>query len=170
MFSKQEFVRKASDKFVLVTIDFPNRGNQDPAQRRRNEALAKKFKVGAFPTLLLLDARGRPYAEAGMVMNVRGHAAQLLELRKKRVERDARFSEAGKLAGAEKADSLADALAELKLPTHYLNTFYGDVIAEIQKSSPENKSGLSKGGAAKAGGTETKKRFLKKGRWQRKRG
>ena len=79
-----------------------------------------------------------------MVMNVRGHAAQLLELRKKRVERDARFSEAGKLAGAEKADSLADALAELKLPTHYLNTFYGDVIAEIQKSSPEKKTGFSR--------------------------
>nr|MCU0781790.1 thioredoxin family protein [Akkermansiaceae bacterium] len=53
VFSKKEFVAKASEKFVLVEIDMP-RGDQETA--KKNEPTVRKFKVRGFPTIVLLDA------------------------------------------------------------------------------------------------------------------
>jgi thiol:disulfide interchange protein len=59
VFSKKEFVAKASEKFVLVEIDMP-RGDQETA--KKNEPTVRKFKVRGFPTIVLLDADGKEFS------------------------------------------------------------------------------------------------------------
>lgn len=56
VFSKDEFVQKASAKFVLVELDFP-RGNK--ALTEKNKPLAQKYKITGYPTAIVLDATGK---------------------------------------------------------------------------------------------------------------
>ena len=65
VFSKQEFLDYAGKKFVLVEIDFPRKEKLSDEQKKQNEALAKKFGVEGFPTIILTDAKGRKFATTG---------------------------------------------------------------------------------------------------------
>lgn len=58
VFSKKEFVAAASKDFILVELDFPN---GDPDLKKKNEPLAKKYKIEAFPTVILLDSDGKEF-------------------------------------------------------------------------------------------------------------
>lgn len=58
VFSKEEFLNKASENFVLVHLDFP-RGN--PELREKNMPLAQKYKIEGYPTIILLDAEGNEF-------------------------------------------------------------------------------------------------------------
>jgi thioredoxin-related protein len=65
VFSKPEFVDYAKTNIVLVQIDFPRKKKLSPAQQKANEALAQKFNVAGFPTLIILNAEGRKVGEMG---------------------------------------------------------------------------------------------------------
>jgi thioredoxin-related protein len=66
VFSKEAFVHEAEKKFVLVLIDFPNdTSGQSQALQAQNERLSKQFSVEFFPTILLADSSGKPYATTG---------------------------------------------------------------------------------------------------------
>lgn len=56
VFSKPEFIKKASTKYVLVELDFP-RGN--PELANKNKPLASKYEITGFPTIILMDAEGK---------------------------------------------------------------------------------------------------------------
>jgi protein disulfide-isomerase len=56
--TSKEFNEYAKDKFVLVLIDFPNSKPQSAEEKKANNTLAQKFKVVAFPTIVLLDSNG----------------------------------------------------------------------------------------------------------------
>jgi len=59
VYSKPEFVEKASEKFVLVKIDIP-RGDQDLAEKNRPYAL--KYRIEGFPMIVLLDSEGEEFS------------------------------------------------------------------------------------------------------------
>ena len=46
------------DSFVPVLVDFPQRDKLAPELQRTNLALAERFNVTHFPTLIVLDAQG----------------------------------------------------------------------------------------------------------------
>ncbi len=58
VFSKSEFVSKASENFILVHIDLP-RGNPELTEKNRPYAL--KYRIEGFPSVVLLDADGREF-------------------------------------------------------------------------------------------------------------
>lgn len=58
VFSKKEFLTKASKDFVLVHLDFPN---GDPELKKKNQPLAEKYKIEGFPTVILLDSDGKEF-------------------------------------------------------------------------------------------------------------
>lgn len=58
VFSKKEFVSEASKKYILVELDFP-RGNEELADK--NQPHADKYKVEAFPTVILFNAEGKEF-------------------------------------------------------------------------------------------------------------
>lgn len=59
VFSKDEFYKAASKKYVLVHIDFPK---SDEALSKRNEPLMERYKVEGYPTIILLDSEGKEFS------------------------------------------------------------------------------------------------------------
>lgn len=54
----REFVSFVRNKVVFVYLDYPQRKNQDPRQKKQNRELLKKYNVESFPTFLLLSSSG----------------------------------------------------------------------------------------------------------------
>ena len=54
-----EFREFAAGKFVLMEVDLPMKEGMNPELRRRNEEIAKRYGVGGFPTVMVLDPQGR---------------------------------------------------------------------------------------------------------------
>ena len=52
----KEFAKK---HLVLLFLDFPHDAKLDDGVKQQNESLAKKFSVGAYPTILILSADGQ---------------------------------------------------------------------------------------------------------------
>lgn len=59
VFSKKEFVEKASENYVLVEIDVP-RGDKELAEK--NRPIAEKYKIDGYPTVLLLNSDGKEFS------------------------------------------------------------------------------------------------------------
>jgi len=59
-FSTDKFRNIATDNFVMYEANFPrNRDLVTPEQIQANNALKSKFSVSSFPTVLLLNAKGK---------------------------------------------------------------------------------------------------------------
>ena len=58
VFSKPEFVKAASKKYILVELDFPN---GDKELKKKNEPYAEKYKIEAFPTVILFNSEGKEF-------------------------------------------------------------------------------------------------------------
>jgi thioredoxin-related protein len=65
VFSKEEFLEAAKKDFVLVELDFPRKSEQSPERQKTNKALAKKYEIKGYPTVLLTDATGKVFARTG---------------------------------------------------------------------------------------------------------
>src|SRR5262245_38456154 len=58
VFDQAEFETYADQNLILVEVDFPQSKPITEEQRRANEALASRFKVQGYPTLVVLNAAG----------------------------------------------------------------------------------------------------------------
>jgi len=65
VFEKPEFLDYAKKNLVLLTLDFPARKKQPKAIADQNKALATKYGIRGYPTILLLDAKGEVVAKTG---------------------------------------------------------------------------------------------------------
>ncbi|MDA7506518.1 thioredoxin family protein [Akkermansiaceae bacterium] len=61
VFSKKSFIDSAKKNFILVELDYPRKGDQSKELKAQNKELAKKYKIRAYPTVLLLDANGKVF-------------------------------------------------------------------------------------------------------------
>lgn len=65
VFSTPAFKKYAAEDLILLKIDFPRNKWQTPAEKNANNALAKRYAVRGFPTILLLNDRGDVIARTG---------------------------------------------------------------------------------------------------------
>jgi protein disulfide-isomerase len=80
VFSQPAFLEYASDNLVLVELDFPKNKPQSDELKAQNRALAKKYEIQAFPTILVLSPEGelikqtsyRPGGAEAYVRHVKG--------------------------------------------------------------------------------------------------
>jgi thioredoxin-related protein len=64
--SKPAFLDVATNEYELVEIDFPrDRTKQTDERRAANAALAERYGVEGYPTVLLLDAKGKVIYKSG---------------------------------------------------------------------------------------------------------
>jgi thioredoxin-related protein len=154
VFKHDAFKNGVKDSFVLVEIDFPkDKSKLTEELQKQNSELGKKYAVRGYPTILLTDAEGRPYAATGYQKGgAEPYVAHLNELRAKKAARDEAFASAEKAEGLEKAKALIAALEAMALNDAVIGNFYGDVAGQIAAADPEDKTGF----AAK---TSAKKRF-----------
>lgn len=59
VFSTDEFKKFADNEIVFVKLDFPRKKELPAEEQERNQAMAEKFSVEAFPTMIVLDFKGK---------------------------------------------------------------------------------------------------------------
>ncbi|GIX50040.1 MAG: hypothetical protein KatS3mg132_234 [Limisphaera sp.] len=59
VFDTREFAEYAEKNLVLVEVDFPRKKEQSKERKEANRKLQEKFNVEGFPTLVLLNAKGK---------------------------------------------------------------------------------------------------------------
>jgi thioredoxin-related protein len=134
VFQKEAFQNGVKDKFVLVTIDFPeDESKVDDKTRAQNEELQEKYRVDGYPTILLADAAGRPFAFTGYLEGgAEKYMSHLNEFLTVKGSFDTAMTGAMAVEGMEKAAKLASALESLKLPYTHLTAFYREEIRLIE--------------------------------------
>ena len=65
VFSTREFQAWAASKVVLLELDFPRAGQQSEAVKKQNAALAEKYNIEGYPTILFVDASGKVLGQTG---------------------------------------------------------------------------------------------------------
>jgi thiol-disulfide isomerase/thioredoxin len=158
VFSNPDFQSWANDQLILVELDFPTDSSKLPENiRLQNDQWLKKMQVDGFPTVMLVDEQGRPFARTGYreggPSEYIQHLQELLQLRSLR---DAAFKLADKAEGAQKARFLDEALSTIDQRIAGLH--YVDTIEQIQelggaelKEKYTRLKEMSVGGAESAG-------------------
>jgi thiol-disulfide isomerase/thioredoxin len=63
--STTDFCRYAGENLILVKLDFPKATHLPPELAAENDRLAHQYKVGGFPTVIVLDSSGRAVRRMG---------------------------------------------------------------------------------------------------------
>lgn len=140
VFSKPEFVTDASKKFVLVALDYPNKKQLPAAEKAQNDKLIGLYKVDSFPTILLCDASGMPYARHGFQEG--GPAKYLTSLVNKMPAKTSfkkAIATAQTLKGKAKADALWASLNALEgVP---VGLSFDPILKQIKAADPTDADG-----------------------------
>ncbi|MCL1827676.1 MAG: thioredoxin family protein [Candidatus Cloacimonetes bacterium] len=65
VFTQPEFQEYATGNLILFKADFPNKIKQTEQLKTQNQALAKKYNIEGFPTILLLDKDEQVLGQTG---------------------------------------------------------------------------------------------------------
>ncbi len=146
VFKHDAFKTGVKDTFVLVEVDFPkDKAKLSKETQQQNKDLGAKYGVKGYPTILLCDAEGRPYAKTGYQKGgPESYVAHLNKLREKKVKRDEAFASAEKAKGVEKAKALMAALEAMSLDEETVSSFYGDIAEQIKAADPKDETGFGK--------------------------
>lgn len=141
VFKHDAFKEGVADKFVLVELDYPrDKSKLSEATHKQNKELQAKYSIQGFPTILLLDADGRPFAQtgyqAGGPEKYLTHLDGLLAIKTKR---DEAFTAAQKLEGLAKAKAL---VAALKLLPEGQLSHYSEITQQIETLDPKDETGF----------------------------
>jgi thioredoxin-related protein len=141
VFKHDAFKKGVADIFILVELDFPkDKSKLSEETQKQNSELQKKYSIQGFPTILLLDAEGRPFAKTGyQAGGPEKYLTHLDSLLLVKTKRDEAFGAAENLEGTAKAKALVAALK--MLPEGQLS-HYSDVTAQIAKLDPADESGF----------------------------
>lgn len=144
VFQADPFPDQVRESFVPVTLDFP----RDPdrvteEERAQNEELRDRLGVRGFPTIVLADAAGRPYAKTGYREGgAEAYLEHLAELTLVRERRDAAFARAEEAEGTERARALDEGLAEI--PPSWLVPAYVPELERIVALDADGAAGLAR--------------------------
>jgi hypothetical protein len=100
-----EFQGRIREKFVPVLVDFPHKpeARAKVKDARRNERVADDYDIDGFPTVILTDAKGRPYATEGYkAWGPDLYGEHLSRLQGRRTQRDALLATVGREQGLAK--------------------------------------------------------------------
>ncbi|MBN2329759.1 MAG: thioredoxin family protein [Candidatus Omnitrophica bacterium] len=114
VFSQDEFKTKIPHHFVLLKLDFPkDTSKQTKEEIEQNKQLNKEYQISGYPTILLTDASGRPYAKTVGYGgdSAEEYSSKLIDMQKSRIQRDAFFAKADAAQGIEKAKFLDQAIS-----------------------------------------------------------
>jgi thioredoxin-related protein len=151
VFKLEPFKAGVKESFVLVELDFPkDKSKLSDDTQKQNAELVKTYAVQGYPTILLCDAEGRPYAATGYKEGgAEKYVAHLNDLRGNKAKRDEALVTAGKAEGVAKAKALVAALDTMKLPEEVVANFYGDIATQIKTADPTDETGFGKKAASK---------------------
>ncbi len=65
VFSKPEFQEYAAKHLIMVELDFPRKKKLPAKLKEQNDKLQEEYKIEGFPTVILLNPRGKEVARTG---------------------------------------------------------------------------------------------------------
>lgn len=65
VFDQQEFIDFAKQNLVLVEVDFPHQKQLSAEQQEANNALARKYNIRGYPTIIIIDSMSQQVGQAG---------------------------------------------------------------------------------------------------------
>ena len=142
VFDLDAFKKAAPKSFVLVEIDFPqDKSKISKETQAQNAKLQTQFGIQGFPSIVLADAQGRPYAQTGYQPGgPEAYLPHLEELRAAKTKRDEAWKKAEGAQGVEKAKLLAAGLKVLN--EELVAQHYSKVVAEIAALDPKDETGV----------------------------
>lgn len=136
-----EFGPAALTDFVLVKFDFPQSTELPPALQQQNARWSDRYGIEGFPTVVLADAAGRPYAFTGFRdEGPTPYLAHLGELQQSRIKRDTALEKAAAASGLERARLLDEALSAMD--SSIAPVYYADLVEEIGQLDEDDQGGL----------------------------
>ena len=145
VFQKDAFKTGVKDKLVLVEVDFPkDKSKLSDATQAQNEKLRGEFKIKGYPSIVLCDAGGKPYAQTGYQADgPEKYVTHLNTLMEVRAKRDAAFAAADKASDpVEKAKNLVAGLKTME--GELVENCYADVVAKIAELDKDDATGFVK--------------------------
>ena len=152
--SQPEFWAGTTD-LVRVKLEYPGREDQlKPDRREAYIAWRDRYGIRAYPTVILADPTGRPYAVTGFEDkedNPARFVARIKRLLPVHARRDAALARASRATGLEKAQALSDALTAVRDASDpELARFHGEMVVrfyrpeidEVIALDPANLAGL----------------------------
>ena len=133
------FKQWADERVVPVLLDFPAPTPENPVPVGEHRELAERFNIPGFPTIIMTDPDGRPFATVNfrepdrMFDNIKAGYSL-------RTARDDALARAADAEGLDKARALDEGLAAVGMPTAL--TFYPDTVDRIIALDPDNEAGL----------------------------
>ena len=146
IFDTDAFAKYAEDNnFVLVELDFPRtEGKMPPEQLKFHEELMRRYGISVFPSVLMMEGNGAPYAKiVGPSRTVEEYLKKLEAAGETRLKLKEAVAAARALEGKEKL------VQAIKLLPEDLRPYQKELIAEISALDPEDKYGFA-GKAEKA--------------------
>lgn len=137
----KDFVEK--NKLVLVELDYPQGANKvSPEVRRERDKIATAYQINAFPTMLVLDAQGRPYAKVeGAATSAQAYVARLQAAMEQKSEIESKLAAAEGLSGTALAHALA---AVFRLMPDNIQALHAEIEDKIIQNDPADETGIRK--------------------------
>ncbi|MDO5471157.1 MAG: thioredoxin family protein [Akkermansia sp.] len=147
-----DFRAYTADKFVLVEVDLPQRKSFDAALRKKNEAIAARYGIAGYPTILVLNPQGKVL---GGFQDGNKTVKESIELLENARVADALLRRAAMQSGTERARTLYRVY--LSFPDSKGFAAPREALRnEIMKADPQNVTGIHEAAAVQ----EQAKRFL----------
>jgi thioredoxin-related protein len=141
VFTQDLFKQNAPKNYILVNLDFPKKTKLPDALKNQNEKLQNKYKVTGFPTILLTDSAGEPYAQLGYRQGgPQKYLDHLALMRSGKTKWETVLKKASSAQGLEKAN-LYDQGLELKKKNGLIQGSQ-KIIDEIKALDKDNAAGL----------------------------
>jgi hypothetical protein len=152
VFTKDAFIERARDVFVLLDIDFPYRTPIAADRKQRYEELQGRYGIDTFPSIVLATPDGRPYARTRYHAGIDNPAAFWTHLQPLQHRGDllkAALKRAEGLEGIDRANAIVDGLSEIH--PGFVPRFYSDRLKELREAvdaiqaalnDPEKKAGI----------------------------
>ncbi len=143
VFAQPEFIAGATNKFVLMMVDSPRDTSVlSEHARKANPELVKKYKIGGFPTVLILDETGRVLDQTGYKRG--GPEAYLKELDKILAEIEVAKGYETRInafpkGSLERARLTDEFLMKIGLQSQMRHE---DLVKEVLDADPDGKAGL----------------------------
>ena len=134
------FKKDAPKNFVLVELDYPNNKPQSDRVKRQNAEIQQRFEIEGFPTIILTDARGEPYAKIMYQGVPEEMMPRILGLHERKAQRDGKLEKAAKASGIEKA-RLLDEVIKGTVDGEILPEM-DSILEQIVAADADNKAGL----------------------------
>lgn len=139
--SQEAFLKEITPDFVLVKFDFPKDKIQSPEVIEQNKQWQEKFGIDGYPTIVLMDAKQRPYGFTGYEKGgVEPYLGLLEGLRQARIRRDESLAKAEKAEGLDRAKLLDEAMSQLN--EEIVSVYYEDIVKEIVELDKDDELGL----------------------------